>query len=108
MNSKYVSLVLCLQLSFVFCATIENSTTIAAAERSSSSNIFARKARSTYNFVYADLIGCVVSSDPSCFVNVAEDFLYVRKNELLGKIFFLSTVNYFLAPITDLIESENK
>lgn len=81
---KYITLALCLQFTLVFCENLENSTA-AAVENSTSPNFPARKARATYDFVYADLIGCAVQSDASCLVNVAEDFLAVKKNELLGK-----------------------
>lgn len=73
---------LCLHFTFVCCDKSENTT---AAEIEKFSTISARKTRATYDFVYADLIGCAVQSDPSCIVNVAEDFLSVKKNELLGK-----------------------
>lgn len=79
---KYLFLALWLQITFVCCDKSENNT---AAEILNSSTISARKARASYDFVYADLIGCAVQSDPSCIVNVAEDFLSVKKNELLGK-----------------------
>lgn len=84
MNYKYISLALCFLFEFVVCENVENRT-VAATENSTSSNVFARKARATYDFVYADLIGCAVQSDASCLVNVAEDFLAVKKNEILGE-----------------------
>lgn len=86
MNFCKISLLLCLQLIFVYCNKLENATDAAAAfEKSTSSSLYARKARATYDFVYADLIGCAVQSDASCLVNVAEDFLSIKKNELLSE-----------------------
>lgn len=89
---KYISLALFLQFTFVTCVCCGklNNDHTAENENSTSSIFSARKARATYDFVYADLIGCTVQSDPSCLVNVAENFLSVKKNELLGK-FLLST-----------------
>ncbi|VEN37812.1 unnamed protein product [Callosobruchus maculatus] len=38
-----------------------------------------------YNLIYARLIGCAVQQDTRCFVNVAEDFLENKRNELLAQ-----------------------
>lgn len=95
MSFKYVALALCFQFAFVFCAKFENATTISTAENSTSRHVSQRKARATYNFVYADLIGCAVQSDPSCLVNVAEDFLSIKKNELLGKRYYFNKFSHY-------------
>lgn len=86
MGFKKFSLILCLQLSFIYCNKLENATAD-AFEKSTSSSLVARKAKASYDFVYADLIGCAVQSDPSCLVNVAEDFLSIKKNELLSEYY---------------------
>lgn len=85
---QFISLALWLQYTLVFCEKLENATVV-DDNNSTNLNFAGRKARATYNFVYADLIGCAVQSDPSCLVNVAEDFLAVKKNELLGEYIFL-------------------
>ncbi|CAH2010852.1 unnamed protein product [Acanthoscelides obtectus] len=38
-----------------------------------------------YNLIYARLIGCAVQRDTRCFVDIAEDFLENKRNELLAQ-----------------------
>ncbi|KAG5867472.1 hypothetical protein JTB14_011339 [Gonioctena quinquepunctata] len=58
---------------------VENATRVAATDFSN------RKGRAP-NFVYAELVSCAVRYDTACLVDVAGDYLDVKRQELLGKL----------------------
>nr|CAI5840938.1 unnamed protein product [Callosobruchus analis] len=72
---------LCISFYILFFWFVEGAEATQNSTKSAIEGLF--RGGKEYNLIYARLVGCAVQQDTRCFVDVAEDFLENKRNELL-------------------------
>lgn len=82
-------------VSVVTSDILENSTTTIKFDTTTENlekivaNSSSRQSRAYNNVLYIDLIACAMKPDVSCLVDTAENYLAIKKNEILGELFLI-------------------